>query len=185
MLGKFHHPGRASFIVGGQFGSEGKGAASAFVARHLMEYGKHFPIVTTNAGVQSGHTSIHNGIRRVAFHLPTYPLIVGTCGKKCTVYLNAGSVIDPTVLAKELMDYQSLIYDLIIHPDAAVVTDECVQAEQAVNSMQTAIASTRKGVGHALALKVLRSGVTARQHPFLRAWTHRGSFDLDRKSTRL
>lgn len=179
MLDQFHRPGKASFICGGQWGSEGKGAASAFVARHLAEQGKHFQIVTTNAGVQSGHTSVHNGKKRIFYHLPTYPVIAAEYGYKSWVYLNAGSVIDPDVLAKELKEYTNCCHELVIHPLAAVVTDECREAEQRDDSRQTQIASTRKGVGAALSRKVLRLGVVARDVPFLRSFTHRGAFDLN------
>lgn len=179
MLGQFCRPGKASFICGGQWGSEGKGAASAFVARHLAEHSKHFQIITTNAGVQSGHTSIHNNKKRVFFHLPTYPAIAAEYGYKPIVYLNAGSVIDPDVLVKELQEYTGCCDELIIHPLAAVITDQCREAEQCDDSRQTQIASTRKGVGEALSRKVLRSGAVARDVPFLRSFTHRGAYDLN------
>lgn len=162
MLGKFYRPGKASFIVGGQWGSEGKGAASAFAAKHLAECGKWFQIVTTNAGVQSGHTSVHNGVKRVFFHLPTYPAISSAYGYKPIVYLNAGSVIDPDVLFQELHNYTDCCDELIIHPNAAIITDECKAMEMRNDSSQTRIGSTRKGVGAALALKILRAGVTAK-----------------------
>lgn len=171
MLGKFFRPGKASFIVGGQWGSEGKGAAAAFVARHLAEHGKYFQVVTTNAGVQSGHTSVHNDVKRVFYHLPTYPAISSTYGYKPIVFLNAGSVIDVDVLFQELRDYTDCCDELIIHPNAAVITDECRAMEMRNDSGQTRIGSTRKGVGAAIASKVLRSGVVAKDIAALRPFT--------------
>lgn len=172
MLGNFKRKGRASFVVGGQWGSEGKGAACAFVARHLAEYGRFFDVVTTNNGVQSGHTSTHAGRIRVAFHLPTYPLVIPDYGKGCLVYLNAGSVVDPGVLRQELKDHGQF-REFFIHPNAAVVTDECRAAEMREDSAQTRIASTRKGVGEALARRALRSGMIARDHPYLKQFVRR------------
>ena len=173
MFGSFFRPGKASFICGGQWGSEGKGAAAAALAKHLSEVGRHFTHVTTNAGVQSGHTSVHNGKTQVFFHLPTYPAIAAQYGYKPIVYLNAGSVIDVGVLFDELSRYHDYIHELAIHPDAAIVTDECKVMEMRPDGQQTKIGSTRKGVGAAIATKVLRAGVTAKDIPALKIFTRR------------
>lgn len=179
----FLQSGKASVIVGGQWGSEAKGAAAAWVAYQtwLAESNKHsgvrsnaiFDVVTTNAGAQAGHTSIHEGVKRVVYHLPTAPLIV----LGSLVYLNAGSIIDPIALEKELSQ-TGILYKagnglFYIHPNAAVITDDCREAEGRPDSAQTKIASTRKGVGEALARKVLRSGQIARDHPFLGQFVRR------------
>lgn len=178
MIDKFLQKGKASFVLGGQYGSEGKGAAAAWTAAELLRHpdageGKAvraFDVYTTNAGSQSGHTSIHKGIKKVVYHLPTAPLIAGSG----IIYLNAGSIIDVQVLLKEIRD-NFLILDkcqLFIHPNATVITDECKEAENRPDSAQTKIASTRKGVGEALSRKVLRSGLLARDcaelKPFVR-----------------
>lgn len=171
MLKGFLQKGRVSTVVGGQWGSEGKGAACAFVASHLAERDEFFDIVATNAGAQAGHTSTHNGITRVTFHLPTYPLIAPRA--KPLVYLNAGAVIDVDVLEKELADYGDLLGDFFIHPNAAIITDECRLAEMGKDSAQTKIASTRKGVGEAVARRALRSGMIARDCPSLKQYVRR------------
>lgn len=164
MLNNFLIPGKASFICGGQFGSEAKGAAAAWVAHQLWSAGpidaklRRFDIVTTNAGAQAGHTSIHNGVKKVVFHLPTAPLITpGSIG-----YLNAGAIIDLDGLTKEIDEHWRSFSEFYIHPNAAIITDDCRTVEGRADSAQTAIASTRKGVGEALARKVLRSGISAR-----------------------
>ncbi len=159
MLKNFLISGKASFILGGQFGSCGKGAAAAWSAWQLGQQSpaSQFDITTTNAGCQSGHTSIHMGVRNVAFHLPTVPLIApGSVG-----YLNAGAVIDLDVLSRELEVHGHNFSEFYIHPNAAVITRECREAEGRADSAQTKIASTRKGVGEALSRKVLRSGISA------------------------
>lgn len=175
MLDDFLRPGRASFLVGGAFGSEAKGAAAAWLAATLAKEDKFFDIATCNFGAQSGHTSIHDGVKRVVFHLPTAPLVAG----RGTIYLNAGALIDPDVLVRELDEhYQTATlrgreHNFHIHPNAAVITDDCRAAEMHPDSVQTRIASTRKGVGEALARKVLRSGQVARDHPFLKQFVRR------------
>lgn len=167
---QFLTPGKASFIVGGQWGSEGKGAAAAWLGRTLAEEGKFFDIVTTNAGAQAGHTSLHNSKKRVLYHMPTAPYITRDVLNKANmggmVYLNAGSIIDPDAFEQELKDnpFHGTIF---VHPHAAVITQGCKDAEGDPESAQTKIASTRKGVGQALSRKILRWGTVARDHPFL------------------
>lgn len=166
----FIQPGKISFILGAQFGSEGKGAAAAWVAsKHV----KDRTMATTNAGCQSGHTSIHNGLKHVLFHLPTSAAVWNDMGYPVPVYLNAGSIIDPDVLRQELEKTRLDLERFHIHPNAAVITQECRDAEGRADSAQTRIASTRKGVGEALARKVLRSGQIARDHPYLKQFVRR------------
>lgn len=114
---------------------------------------------------------------RVVFHLPTFPLIMQ--GNKSLIYLNAGAVITPEMLQQEIVEQKLDVSRLVIHPNAAVITQECRDAEMNPASTQTRIASTRKGVGQALSRKVLRSGMVAREHPFLRRFTER-TIDLNK-----
>lgn len=160
--------GKAAFVIGGQWGSEGKGAAAAWLASQVSKIGAHWDVITTNAGAQAGHTSVHKGRKVVVNHLPTAAIIAADEGQDPTVYLNAGSIIDPDMLMRELAENPK-IKRLIIHPNAAVIDDECRDAENLHNSPQTKTASTRKGVGQALARKVLRyPGQIAREHPQLK-----------------
>jgi len=167
-LDQFCQRGKADVIVGGQWGSEGKGAAAAYLARRLAEGFRSYDVYSTNAGAQAGHTSVHRGRKRVVFHLPTAALIARDHDFPGLIHLNGGSIIDPDVLEQELKDNDLTTTDVQIHANAAVITQDCKDAEGLAHSVQTKIASTRKGVGEALARKVLRSGVIAKDHPFLR-----------------
>jgi adenylosuccinate synthase len=71
MLEQFCQSGKIDFALGGQFGSEGKGSAAAWLATALAKEKRYYNIITVNNGAQSGHTSVHKGIKRVLFHLPT------------------------------------------------------------------------------------------------------------------
>lgn len=167
----FMRNGHVSTLIGGQWGSEAKGSAAAWVAYELAKRSRRFDIVTTNAGAQAGHTSVHKGTKRVVFHLPTAPLITREhMPDYGMIYLNAGSIIDPEGLLWEI-DEQNLDTSssaFAIHPNAAIITQECRDAENEVDSSQTKTASTRKGVGQALSRKVLRSSLTAKDHPDLK-----------------
>lgn len=182
MSTNFCMPGKADFIIGGQWGSEGKGASAAVLADGLAKHGRYYDIYTTNAGAQAGHTSVHKGKKRVVFHLPTAALVAAQASggaHQPLVYLNAGSIIDPDVLRQELNDNADVLHisRVRIHPNAAVIEQQDRDAEGANDSAQTKIASTRKGVGHALARKVLRSASLAKDHPWLRDLC--GSVDLN------
>src|SRR5579864_1302107 len=155
-------PGKASLIIGGCFGSESKGSAASWLAYELSKRGQQFDIVSSGAGSQAGHTSIHKGKRRVSFHLPTSPWIFqDEGGFNGIMYLNSGSIITPEVFFEEIKEYKGKVF---VHPMAAIVTPECIEAENRADSAQTKIASTRKGVGEALSRKVLRSGMVAKDH---------------------
>jgi adenylosuccinate synthase len=170
-VAKLFEPGKASFIIGGQFGSEGKGAAAAHLAATLAEHhGKSFDIITTNAGAQAGHTSVHHGRTMVSNFLPTAALIAYEHGITPITYLNAGAIINPEMLLNEIESLVPPAYHQLIkiHPNAAIITEDCIMAERDPTSAQTAIASTQKGVGQALARKVLRSGPIARDCAALR-----------------
>lgn len=183
MLAGYRMPGKASFLLGGQWGSEGKGAAAATVAHQLWQRQEQFDVYTTNAGAQAGHTSTHDGVTRVAFHLPTAALVARQAGAEPTmVYLNAGSIIDVGVLQAELASCNLDLDRFFIHPNAVVITEACRAAEMREDSAQTKIASTRKGVGQALASKVLRHGTLAKDMLALRRYVKRVDLnDLMRK----
>lgn len=161
MLRDFKISGKASFIIGGQWGSEGKGAAAAWVGSQC-----EFDILTTNASAQAGHTSVVNDVKHVVFHLPSAQFGMST---KPVGYLNAGCAIDLGVLTDELNRYADRFETLYIHPNAAIITRECREAEMRADSAQTKVASTRKGVGEALARKALRSGANVSTQAILGA----------------
>ncbi len=168
ILKNFVHRGKASVIVGGQFGSEAKGLAAAMVAKACPIEN---PIATTNAGAQAGHTTVlPDGRKFVCYHLPT----VGVMLPESTIYINAGSIIDPDMLQHEITKVSlvtgeplpDLLNRIIIHPNAAVVTKEDRDEEASSSRGTTRIASTRKGVGSALARKIMRSRLaTVTDHP--------------------
>jgi adenylosuccinate synthase len=169
-LRDFIERGRASVIVGAQFGSEAKGLAAGIVAHHASVADEHI-IATTNAGAQAGHTTvIEDGNKFVCYHLPT----IGVLRPGSMIYLNAGSIIDPHLLMEEIVDisYRTgesvdvLSSRIHVHPAAAIIKNEDREREW----KETAhLGSTRKGVGAALSNKIMRQlGSTARESQELR-----------------
>lgn len=148
----------ASVLVGGQFGSEGKGAAAAYLG---MRSNTCATIATCNAGAQAGHTTIIKFHKFICFHLPTTGVVQGTGmigfrNGDCASYINAGSIIDPASLKKEMADCGVSIDSITIHPRAAVITDDNRASERAAASSTERTASTQKGVGAAISDKVMR-----------------------------
>lgn len=144
----------AAVLVGGQFGSEGKGQ----VAAYLATIGERFNVATTNAGAQAGHTTNFRltpppsvPAHFVCFHLPTTAVVQ----KQCLAYINAGSIIDVDVLIDEIKACH-MEDRVFIHPRATVIQKEDRDAERAVGSSVSKIASTQKGVGAAIANKIMR-----------------------------
>lgn len=176
----FVQPGLASVVVGGQFGSEAKGLVAACLA--INSY--HKPdICTTNAGAQAGHTTVlANGTKFVCYHLPT----IGVLTPSATIYINAGSIIDPDLLDREVEqvalatgeDVNRLWSRICIHPNACIITSEAKQME--AQGATRHLGSTMKGVGAALANKIMRRhGSTASTYNSQGRWRNVQSIELN------
>lgn len=143
----------AHVVVDGQYGSTGKGLAVSMLA-HI--FGNNVRWVSSNAGPNSGHTSYVGDQKIVLKQLPTYPVIAAKLTGKGDVItrLNAGAVIDPYTLAEEIAHYaKPLDIPLSVHPHAAII-----QGNEVADDVGTRerIGSTGKGVGPAIARKVMR-----------------------------
>ena len=135
-------------VVGGQFGSEGKGkVAHEFARRHGSS------IAVRVGGSNSGHTVIDSSGRVRRFRtLPTASILPGTIS-----VIAAGSYIDPSVLLKEVTESKLDPSRLLIDPNAVLITDEHKQAEQKSGLRET-IGSTLSGTGAAVISRLLRKG---------------------------
>lgn len=165
--GWFERPG-AYVLVDGQFGSTGKG----LMAGWLAEYGKpNITHVTTNQGPNSGHTAYWNqrpdfatapelAEKIMTQQLPVASVFLKRGDRNPITLLNAGAVIDDKILADEARRYGFNNTNLVIHPNAAVISDADRVADQITRSQ---IAGTGKGVGPAQAQKVLRHHSTLAQ----------------------
>ncbi|MCH8808207.1 MAG: adenylosuccinate synthetase [Proteobacteria bacterium] len=135
-------------VVGGQFGSEGKGKVVHEFARR---YGSS--IAVRVGGSNSGHTVIDSSGKVRRFRtLPTASILPGTIS-----VIAAGSYIDPSVLLKEVTESKLDPSRLLIDPNAVLITDEHKQAEQKSGLRET-IGSTLSGTGAAVISRLLRKG---------------------------
>lgn len=145
-------------IFGGQFGSEGKGLASSYLAKT-----KRFSLATTDAGPNAGHTAIYRDQPLVTFHLP----MAGVLSRGCTLWLNGGSIINPEILHREIETMEEvhgipIKQRLVIHPHAAIIEEGDIKEEKDNDGPMAKISSTQKGVGAAARRKMSRGATTAK-----------------------
>lgn len=155
-----------TIVVGGQFGSEGKGKVTYWLAReHRATYAIRV------GGPNSGHTVIRNGSPVVLRQLPTPALTGDVVG-----VIPAGAYISIDVLLGEIEEVGLQRDQLMIDP-AAVVIDNAMRVEERDAGLIEAIASTGQGVGSALSMRTMRrSSITfARDTTFLSRFVR---FDL-------
>lgn len=128
-------------IVGGQYGSEGKGKIAAYLA-------PRFQHAVRTGGPNAGHT-VHDGTKSTVLrHLPC-----AVVSKNVQLYLGAGALIDVEILIREIDENRVSVGRLAIDPRAAVIDNDHRVSEA---TLVERIGSTGKGVGAAVAAKVLR-----------------------------
>jgi adenylosuccinate synthase len=140
-----------SVVIGGQFGSEGKGkVAHRWAARTGAR------IAVRVGGPNSGHTVQTESIRTVLRQLPTPAVREGTIS-----VLPPGSYIDVDVLLREVDLVGATPQTLMIDPSAAVVTER-ERVEENSSGLRERIGSTASGTGAAVARRVRRDGTLVR-----------------------
>ena len=158
-----------TIVIGGQFGSEGKGAFVSWLTdshrQGLLDPLKEFLVVRTG-GPNAGHSmKLHDGTVFKARHVPC-----AINNRKAILALGPGAVVDPDhLLNEELPWLKSVGYDVkgrfFIDPMCAIVEPKHRQMER------PNFGTTRKGVAGATADRALRTGKIARDipqlHPYL------------------
>lgn len=133
-------------VVGGQYGSEGKGKLVSYLACH-----SEVPTsVVRCGGPNAGHTAVGNG---KSFQLRQLPC--GVVDSRSRLYMAAGMVIDLPVLMDEITRTNVAQDHLVIDRNAAVLT-EVDRLNEAGGSLRDRVGSTLSGTGSATARKVLR-----------------------------
>jgi adenylosuccinate synthase len=133
----------AIVVVGGQYGSEGKGKVAALLANRVDN-----PWLVRCGGPNSGHTVSINGDDVVLRQVPC-----STTSDLRTFCLAAGCVVDESILLQEV-DLLNIERDrLIVDPRAVLLEDSDVQQEKQDLGR---IASTYSGTGAALIRRASR-----------------------------
>jgi adenylosuccinate synthase len=133
----------ATIVVGGQYGSEGKGKVVALLASRVDA-----PWLVRCGGPNSGHTVTIKGKDVILRQVPS-------CmePQNATFCLAAGCVIDESVLLAELRLLNIDREQIVVDPRCVIVTEQDREAEH--NELQ-GIASTCSGTGAALVRRMSR-----------------------------
>ncbi len=137
-----------SVVVGGQFGSEGKGKTTLELVRRAKE---NHVVVVRVGGSNSGHTGYTQKGKKYALR----QLPAGCIDKNVDVVFPAGSYIDVDILLSEiaLLDYPR--ERIFISPYARVITEQH-KLWETKSKLGASIGSTGSGVGAAVLASVAR-----------------------------
>ncbi len=131
-------------LVGGQYGSEGKGNIVGHIA-------PEYSLLVRVGGPNAGHKVFAEPEPEAYFHLPS-----GTeRAPKAQLLLGAGAVIYPPKLLQEIAAHHIDADRLSIDPLAMIIEDEDIAQEKA---LLDTISSTAQGVGAASARKIMGRG---------------------------
>lgn len=142
--------GKLICVVGGQYGSEGKGAVVAHISH---EYDVHIRIGSPNAG----HTFYWNGDKHVMQSIPC-----GWINPNAKIVIGRGALINMKQLMLELEHiekyYPNFKGRFYIDADAGILDERFHQQEGGVNGeMHKRIGSTGEGVGLARIARIERN----------------------------
>jgi adenylosuccinate synthase len=133
-------------VIGGQYGSEGKGKLVSYLACQSAE-----EVATVRCGgSNAGHTAVGNGKSYRLRQIPS-----GVVADHGRLYLAAGMLLDLEVLWREIAETGVSSDRLRIDRNAAVISTED-RLEESRIQLGSRVGSTLTGTGVATARKVLR-----------------------------
>jgi adenylosuccinate synthase len=150
-----------SVVVGGQFGSEGKGKTALEIA-----YRTNAALVVRVGGTNSGHTAVDNAGKTWALR----QLPVSVLAPSTIAVLPAGAVIDIEIFTREIESLRLDRRRVIVSPYATVISDTDKESER-TSGLVDQIGSTGSGTGAALIRRIRRQRdekILASEHPLLR-----------------
>lgn len=141
--------GKLTVLVGGQYGSEGKGAIAAHIAN---EYDVHVRVGSPNAG----HTIYWNSEKHVMQSIPC-----GWINPNARIVIGRGALLNMKQFMKELVHimqyYPDFMSRLLIDPEAGILDERFHEQEGGtLGEMHRRIGSTGEGVGPARMARLAR-----------------------------
>lgn len=148
--------GKLTVLVGGQYGSEGKGAVAAHIAN---QYQVHVRVGSPNAG----HTIYWRNEKHVMQSIPC-----GWVNPAAVIVIGRGALLNMKQFMKELVHiltyYPNFLERLVIDPEAGILDDKFHEQEGGVyGEMHRRIGSTGEGVGPARVARINRDPSQFRQ----------------------
>ncbi len=142
-----HDTGYVDVVVGGQFGSEGKGQ----IVNHLT---REYDVIVRVGGPNAGHTVMEaGGTSYVYRHIPS-----GARTHDVHCVLGPGMVVSVSKLLEEIADSKLDFKHLSIDPRVMTISKEDIKAEE---DLYLRIGSTKKGVGAATARRITDRGLVS------------------------
>jgi adenylosuccinate synthase len=141
--------GKLTVLVGGQYGSEGKGAIAKHVANN---YNVHVRVGSPNAG----HTIYWDGAKHVMQSIPC-----GWINPNAQIVIGRGALLNMKQFMKELVHiltyYPDFLGRLYIDPEAGILSEKFHEQEGGTEGeMHRRIGSTGEGVGPARVARINR-----------------------------
>lgn len=159
--------GTLDVVVGGQFGSEGKGHVTQRLTERRIKEGRPTLVVRV-AGPNAGHSVVVDGQKYAMRQVPVGFAAEGREKWRATLAIAAGSEIDLPVLLKEigLLRQAGLLEagDLWVDPEATLIEERHKEIE-ADSALTERLGSTAKGIGAARADRVMRVARTLGSEP--------------------
>ena len=137
-------------IVGAQWGDEGKGKVTDFLAEDADVVARY------QGGNNAGHTVVANGVEHKLHLLPS-----GSIHENVKNVIGNGVVVDPAVLLDELKKLHSkgIRPKLFVSDRAAVILPIHKLLDGAYEDKTGGFGTTRRGIGPTYADKIARTGV--------------------------
>jgi len=132
-------------IVGGQYGSEGKGHIASYIA-------KEYAILVRVGGPNAGHKVFVSPAPYTHHQLPS-----GTLRSDAKLVIAPGSVLNAEALMREIAECKVEADRLSIDPHAMIISQKDIRGEAGLTSR---ISSTGQGVGLATARRITDRGNT-------------------------
>ncbi len=153
-------------LVGGQYGSEGKGQVAAYLS-------SEYDLLVRVGGPNAGHKVKIPGTNEVFTfrHLPS-----GSLSSNARLLIGAGAVVHVPTLLEEIAKAKIGVDRLMIDPQAMTISEADRHRERGAQDVRVLIGSTGQGVGQATARRITcrgKSGVKlARDIPALKPYLH-------------
>jgi len=128
-------------LVGGQWGSEGKGHIAWYLA-------PEYDLLVRTGGPNAGHTVVERARGKYTFHL----LPSGTMASDAKLLIGPGATVQVDQLLREIADCDVSQDRLAIDPQVMVITNEDKAAE---SGLVAGIGSTGQGGGAAAARRIM------------------------------
>ncbi len=135
-----------SIVVGGQFGSEGKGKTAFEIASRTKA-----ALVVRVGGTNSGHTAVDTHGKTWALR----QLPVSVLAPSAVAVLPPGAIIDPNIFAQEVALLGLGPEQVIVSPYATIISEEDRQTELTDGRIE-GIGSTGSGTGAAIVRRINR-----------------------------